>query len=70
MAKYYGVYGNNGLGIYDNWDKVVKVRKYLKGNQAKSFCTFSEAKEFAVDGFLYLNGEDLLPCIPERLQIN
>lgn len=70
MAKFYGLYGNNGLGVYENWNKVVASRPYLKGNCMKSFCTFDDAKEFAIDGLLYLNGEDLRKCMPRRLPMN
>lgn len=70
MAKYYGLYGNNGLGIYDDWHKVVASRCYLRGNCVKPCCTFDEAEKFAIDGFLYLNGEDLPECMPGRLPMN
>lgn len=70
MAKYYGLYGNNGLGVYDNWNKVLTSRCYIKGNCVKSFCTYNEAKEFAIDGFLCLNGEDLRESVPKRLKMN
>lgn len=70
MAKYYRLYGNNGLGVYDNWNKVVAPHSYLEGNCVKSFCMFDEAKEFAIDGFLYLNGKDLRNCMPDRLLVN
>ena len=35
--KFYGIAGTNGYGVYDDYDKVLGSRKYVKGYKIKSF---------------------------------
>ena len=28
--KYYAVWGSNGVGVFDNWEKVQDARPYIK----------------------------------------
>ena len=46
--RYYGICGDNGLGVYNNYDFVLKARPYLARYQIKGFATFSLAKGYAV----------------------
>ena len=48
--KFYGVYGFNGGGIYDNWSKVESTKKFVKGIKFKGFHSKKEAVEFIING--------------------
>lgn len=52
MAKYgfYGVYGYNGAGIYNNWTKVEKGKEFIKGFKTKKFPSIYQAHEYIVNG--------------------
>ena len=53
--KYYGVAGENGYGVFDDYDKVLESRKYLQRKyRCKSQKTFEEAKEWAEDTLMEL----------------
>ena len=49
--KFYGIAGTNGYGVYDNYDKVLGSRKYVKGYKIKSFNSLIDAKEYAVNTY-------------------
>lgn len=53
MAKkrFYGVAGINGYGVYNNYEKVLEARPYIRGFMVKGFPYFREAKTYAVDTY-------------------
>lgn len=59
-GKFYGVYGFNGGGVYDNWQKVEKAKKYVQGIKYKGFETKKEAVDFVIEGLtkVYCVGEE------------
>lgn len=54
MAKYgfYGVYGFNGAGIYDNWSEVMRSKPYIKGFKNKKFKRREVAVEYILKGLI------------------
>ncbi len=63
--KWYGVYAQNGLGIYYNYGRLLRNSMYTVGEHVKKFDTREEAEEYAIDGFLQLHDEGtLLATIP------
>lgn len=64
--KWYGVYAENGLGVYSNYARLKRNSMYTQGEHVKSFTTREEAEEYAMDGFLQLHDENiLLTTIPD-----
>lgn len=49
--KFYGIAGTNGYGVYDNYNKVLESRGYVKGYKVKSFKDLREAERYAVDTY-------------------
>lgn len=47
---FYGVYGRNGAGIYDNWTAVCLVQSQVEAFKVKKFATPQSAKDFIDDG--------------------
>lgn len=45
--KYYAVAGFNGYGVYDNYDKVLRSRKYITGFKEKVFYNRKTAWKYA-----------------------
>lgn len=71
--EFYGVYGNNGCGVYDSYYQALPSNAYLKEFRIKKFDTFQDAEEFALDGFAeYVFAETPFPdCdFPEKLPLN
>lgn len=52
--KFYGVAGINGYGVYNNYNKVLESRPYVKGFMVKGFPYCREAKIYAVDTYKQL----------------
>lgn len=54
MAKhgFYGVYGVNGAGIYDNWNEVLNSKQYIQGFKDKKFSCKEDAIEYVMDGLI------------------
>lgn len=50
MRTYYGVYGKNGGGIYNDWAKVEKSKPFVDGFKVKKFHRFKEAELFVCNG--------------------
>lgn len=50
--KYYGVYGRNGGGIYNDWHHVMKSRPYIHGGKEKGFPDKKRAVEFVIQGLV------------------
>lgn len=48
MSGFYGVAGENGCGVYDDYEKVLKTRPYVKKYKVKRFADFIQAKEYAI----------------------
>lgn len=51
MRKYYGVYGENGLGVCNNYGIAFGKKQYIKGMRIKKFDSKEEAAEYSVDGY-------------------
>lgn len=45
--KYYGVAGVNGYGVYDDYEKALVSRMYIKSCKVKKWGNFELAKEWA-----------------------
>jgi len=73
VACYYGVYGYNALAVFDTWDQTLDCRKYFKNVSYKKFSTFSEAEDYAIEGFIdqvYSWQYTFDGDIPEHLVVN
>lgn len=49
--KFYGIAGTNGYGVYDDYGKVLKSRKYVKKYNVKSFKNLKDAEKYAVETY-------------------
>lgn len=56
--QYYGVAGVNAYGVYTNYGKVLEAKEYIKQFNCKKHPNFNSAKEWAVERFEDLQGED------------
>ena len=66
MKKWYGLFAENGLGVYSNYNKLMHNSKYTRGERVKKFDTQEEAEEYAIDGFISLHGIDaLMMTVPD-----
>ncbi len=45
---FYAVTGRNGVAVMDSWERVMRVRKYIKHATARGFSTFREAEDWAL----------------------
>lgn len=52
--KYYGVVGVNGYGIFDDYEKVLAVRKYLKKFKVKRDSNLEKIKTWTEDMYYEL----------------
>ena len=53
---WYGVYGQNGYGIYTDWNLVLKSKPYISGFKVKKFKTFKETTDYVIQGLRSLDG--------------
>lgn len=51
MRKYYGVYGENGLGVCNDYDIAYGKRQYVRGIRIKKFESKEEAVQYSVEGY-------------------
>lgn len=59
MAKvFYAVYGINGVGVYDDYEKVCESHQYLSQFHCKKFKSFLSARFHAWDGYNMLQELD------------
>ena len=56
--KYYGVAGVNGYGVYDDYEKAMKSRLYIKCWQIKKMKSFVLAKGWAEDMYQNLQPDN------------
>lgn len=54
--NYYAVAGVNGYGAYNNYEKVLESREYIKNYKCKGCKTWEEAKEMAFQLFHEIRG--------------
>lgn len=47
--NFYVIYGNNAVGIYDNYNLCLSSKKYVKSWNCKKFQSWEEAVEYAID---------------------
>ena len=70
-AKYYAVWGSNGLGVYDSYDKVEKNRGFLTAFNCKKFPDFEEAEKHAAEKYNSLQEDETALAGQElRLKLN
>lgn len=64
--KFYGVYAENGWGVYSDYGKLVKDRTYMRSEHIRSFDDKEDAEDFALDSFILLHGTaSVLEAIPD-----
>lgn len=53
MAKkrFYGVAGSNGYGVYNDYERVLRAKPYVRGFLVKGFPYYKEAERYAVDAY-------------------
>ena len=53
MAKkrFYGVAGTNGYGVYDDYNKVLEARPYIKGFMVKGFPYYKDAERYSIETY-------------------
>ncbi|HBI62924.1 MAG TPA: hypothetical protein DDY31_17255 [Lachnospiraceae bacterium] len=67
---WYGVYANNGLGVYTDGRKLNHDYRYIRGKHVRGFSGQDEAEEYVIDGFASLHGvEVLMTTVPDLGQI-
>lgn len=67
---WYGVYANNGLGIYTDGRKLNHDYRYIRGKHVRGFSGQGEAEEYVIDGFTSLHGVwVLMTTVPDLDQI-
>ena len=56
MAKtrFYGVAGTNGYGVFDDYDKVLEKKPYIKHFKIKGFRYYDEAESYAINTYKQL----------------
>lgn len=47
--KYYGIAGNNGFGVYDDYDRAINGLLYVRMPETKNFDKFQDAFYWARD---------------------
>lgn len=63
---YYALAGANAFGVYNDRNKLLQSRKYVKSAKEKSFSTFDEAEEY-----IYLMSPIPPVCdLPDKLPLN
>ena len=58
MSVFYAVYGENGIGVCNNYYKVQESLSYLKRGNCKKILSFTDALEHAEEMFNELNPAD------------
>lgn len=53
MAKkrFYGVAGLNGYGVYNDYNKVLEAKPYIKSFMIKGFPYYQEARHYAINTY-------------------
>lgn len=59
--KYYAVYGTNGLGVYNDADKLNDAAEYIKKRHIKKYNKKEKAIEEAIFQYNLLVGADYMP---------
>lgn len=56
MAKrrFYGISGTNGYGVFDDYNKVLEQKPYIRGFKIKGFRYYNEAESYAINTFKQL----------------
>lgn len=68
--NYYGIYGKNGYGVYDDYEKVQSAAKYIVKFNNKKFLNINDAKMYSEMGFVVLNKMDVALIMPKKISIN
>lgn len=68
--KYYAVWGSNGVGIFDNWDKVQDARPYIKKFGTEKFNNWEDAERKALWEFNLFQDESCLSYFNGPLSLN
>lgn len=51
MATYYALHGQNGFGVYQDYEVVKRNKEFLSKSNCKKFKTADEAKHFAISKY-------------------
>lgn len=62
--SYYGVFGSNGLGVVNSWEKAQKAMKNLEKSNVVGTKTFYEAKRKALENYNIRGNDDFMGPIP------
>ena len=69
--KYYGIAGENGYGVFNDYDKVLEIRGSIRKYKIKGFNWWKEAKLYATNEFHSLqDGVNKVPLIAEIKRTN
>lgn len=68
--KYYAVWGINGVGVFNNWDKVTDARPYLIKFGIQKFDNFEDAQRKALWEFNLLQEESCISYFNGPLSLN
>lgn len=49
--KFYAVSGENGMGVYTDYDQAMETKRWVRKHQVRKFVDFEAAKEAAEDRF-------------------
>lgn len=49
--RFYGVAGINGYGVYNDYERVLESRPYVRGFMVKGFPYYKEAERYAIDTY-------------------
>lgn len=55
MAKYYAVWGQNGAGVFTDFQRLETSKKFLRKSNCIKCATYEEARKKALNGFNTLN---------------
>lgn len=70
-SRFYAVAGVNAYGVYDNYDEVLKSKKYIASFKCKRFTDFEVAKNEADRMYVEMQGDNYFDyTISEIKRIN
>lgn len=69
-SKFYAVSGENGMGVYTDYDQALETKRWVKKHQVRKFDNFEAAKEAAEDRFWDLQGNDWMFSIKPITSVN
>lgn len=72
MTKiYYGVYAWNGVGVYTNYERLeADTQIYIKEAHIERFSSFTDALNYALDGFKNFRRESAQIPYEDEIKLN